>query len=92
VKNAIIVNDRGEAFVRWHSHCSLSESGFETYHSVPFFAKEKVLHYEECSLWPTEAPKDRPWRLNRPYVFASARSAERAMRRMLCFGRLAVVS
>lgn len=92
MSTAIIVNDRGEAFIGWRSHCSLSESGFETYHSVPFFAKEKVLYYEKSSLWPMDAPKDEPWRLNRPYVFASVRSAERAMGRMLCFGELAVVS
>ncbi len=91
-KTAVIVNSRGEAFVRWHSHCSVSESGYETYYSVPYFAKERVARYEECGIWPSDVPKDEPWITDRPHVFASEQSARRAMRRMSCFAELAVVS
>ncbi len=91
-RTAVIVNDRGEAFVRWHSHCSISESGFESYYSVPYFAKERVARYEECKIWPADVPRDKPWHLDRPHVFASRQSAERAMGRMFFGGRLAVVS
>ncbi len=87
---AVIVDEAGRAFVGWRRHCSLSEFGVETYSSVPFFARETVLLYSATCLWPAGEPKDRPLRLNRPYVFSSERSALRAARRM--WGRVAVVS
>jgi len=90
VTTAIIVNDRGEAFVGWRSSCSLSENGVEMYSSVPFFAKETVLHYEPGHLWDPDVPTDKPVRLNRPYVFSSVRAAARAARRM--WSKVAVVT
>lgn len=92
MRTAVIVNDRGEAFVGWRSHVSISVSGFETYYSVPYFAKERVFRHSEGDFWPSGVPRDELWRVDSPRVFASEQSARRSMERMMCGGQLAVVT
>ena len=99
VKTAIIVNDRGEAFTGWHSACDISASGMESYRSVASFSKPRtVLHPrlqrqsgEFISYWPLQGSKRLHYTAGKPYVFVNRRAAEKALRRMHCFARLAVV-
>jgi len=91
-RTAIIVNDRGEVFVGWRSAVSLSESGYETYYSVPCFARVKRVVVEPGHLRPMGTEVGDVYYLNSPKVYGSVRAAERAARRIGGFpSRLAVV-
>lgn len=79
-RTAIIVNERGEGFTGWFSHCDISASGFETYRSEPHFAKRELLRARSHPLFDYYPPHD-TW-VNEPKVFADKRSAERALKRI----------
>ena len=91
-RTAVIVNDRGEAFIGWFSHCDISASGFETYRSEPHFARRELLKAGSHPLFSYYPPKD-TW-VSNPRVFADARSAARALKRIErhTLARLAVVT
>ncbi len=91
-RTAIIVNDRGEAFIGWFSHCNISASGFESYRSEPHFAKRERMKAGSHPMFYGYPPRDK-W-VNEPAVFADERSAARALQRIArkIFGGVAVVS
>lgn len=78
-RTAIIVNDQGEAFTGWFSHCDISASGFETYRSEPHFAKRKLVKAGTRQLF--FCPPRDMW-VNDPKVFSDARAAARALKRI----------
>lgn len=90
---AIIVNDRGEVFTHWASACDISASGYETYRSVPQFARPQTLTIEDNDFTPYSLrnSRRRHYTINKPYVFNSAEAAKKAMARMWS-SRLAVVT
>lgn len=92
-RTAIIVNDRGEGFIGWRSHCDVSASGFETYRSEPHFAKREWAEPSAHPLFHGYYPPKARW-VNDPVVFSSPRAAARAMARIerRTLARLAVVS
>lgn len=79
-RTAIIVNDQGEAFVGWFSHCDISASGFETYRSEPRFAKRELMKAGTHPLFSFFPPHDE-W-VGEPKVFSDARAAARALKRI----------
>jgi hypothetical protein len=81
---AIIVNDKGEVFTHWASACSISVSGYETYYSVPNFAKTQTLFIRDNDFTPYSLHKSRRrhYTINKPYLFNSVESAEKARSRM----------
>jgi hypothetical protein len=91
-RTAIIVNDRGEAFVGWFSACDISPSGYESYRSVAVFARRTLLKRGTHPLFDGYPPTDR-W-VDEPRVYSSARVAARAMKRVsrYHFGQLAIVT
>jgi hypothetical protein len=91
-RTAVIVNDRGEAFIGWFSACDISPSGFESYRSVARFGRRTLLKRGEHPLFDGYPPAD-CW-VDEPRVFSSARAAARALKRIErhTLSRLAVVS
>ena len=90
---AIIVNSRGEVFTGWHSACSISPSGYESYYPVPSFQKTQTIIRKENEFWPCWRSKRIYRTVGKPYVFSSRIAAEKAARKMhFHFGHLAVVS
>lgn len=90
---AIIVNDRGEVFTHWASACDVSASGYETYRSVPQFAKPKTIVILDNDFTPYSLrnSRRRHYTVNKPYLFNSIEAAQKAVRRM-GFRRVAIVS
>jgi len=91
---AIIVNAKGEAFIRWAMGVSYTVTGAEDFYTVPVFAKQETVVIGEHDFMPCWMLKSkrRHYTLNKPYVFSSVRSAEKAMQRMYGCGRKAVVT
>ena len=91
---AIIVNDKGEAFIRWAMRVSHTVTGAEDFYTVPVFAKQETVVVGEHDFRPCWMLKSkrRHYTLNKPYVFSSIRAAEQAKSRMYGQYRTAVVS
>jgi hypothetical protein len=92
---AIIVNDNGEAFVRWAMRVAFTVTGAEDFYMVPVFAKQETVVFGDPFYFQPEwmsRSKRRHYTVNKPYVFSSVRSAEKAMQRMYGCGRKAVVT
>jgi hypothetical protein len=90
---AIIVNDRGEVFTHWAMRVSFTPAGTELFYMVPQFAKAETLVMGEDQFapeWRTRS-KRRHFTINKPYVFSSRETAEKAMRKMRAM-RVAVVT
>ncbi len=90
---AIIVNDRGEVFTHWASACSISVSGYETYYSVPQFARPKTIVIGDNDFTPYSLrnSRRRHYTINKPYLFSTVEAAQKARDRMWGL-RIAVVS
>lgn len=91
---AIIVNDKGGVFARWAMRVSFTVTGAENFYMVPQFAKTETIVREPWQFWPScmAQSKRQHYTINKPYVFSSVRSAEKAMQRMYGCGRKAVVT
>jgi hypothetical protein len=91
---AIIVNDQGEVFTHWASGCSINPSGYESYYSVPQFAKTRTIVKGDADFWPSllSGSKRKHYTIHKPHLFPSEESARKAMRKMWGFHRMAVVS
>lgn len=93
-KTAIIVNDKGEVFTHWAMRVSFTASGAEDFYMVPQFYKTYTVVFDENNFWPMSMANSRRkhYTVNKPYVFSSVRTAERALKRMRGYYRAAIVT